>query len=102
MESDKELEKMEDKMKSDLTYRKTVTELSRLMGQNLSETVRKIMQKLFSDTLLTFYSYIGFKGKKQFSTLQTCAVIFESIRRMKKFTDIANIEIEKPLKTWIA
>lgn len=46
------------------------------MGQNLSETVRKIMQKLFSDTLLTFYSYIGFKGKKQFSTLQTCAVIF--------------------------
>ncbi|XP_050065552.1 uncharacterized protein LOC126554531 [Aphis gossypii] len=67
MESDEELEKMEDKIKTDLAYRKTVvTELSRLMGQNLSETIRKIMKKLFNDNLLTFYSYIGFKGKNNF------------------------------------
>lgn len=45
------------------------------MGDNLSETVRKIMQKLFTDNFLTQYSYIGFKGKRQFSTLQICSII---------------------------
>ncbi|KAF0725188.1 DUF4806 domain-containing protein, partial [Aphis craccivora] len=46
MESDEELEPLKDKIKTNLAYRKSVvTELSRLMGQNLSETVRKIMQK---------------------------------------------------------
>jgi len=34
------------------------------------------MQKLFNDEILSGYSYIGFKGKKTFSTLQTCTVIF--------------------------
>lgn len=29
-------------------------------------------------------------------------MFLESIRRMKKFTDITIIEIEKPLKTWMA
>jgi len=46
------------------------------MGNDVSETVRRIMQKMFSDKFLAGYSFIGFKGKKQFSTLQSCMVIF--------------------------
>lgn len=45
------------------------------MGDSLSETVRKIMQKLFTDNFLAHYSFIGFKGKLTFSNLQHCAVI---------------------------
>lgn len=48
---------------------------SRLMGDNLSETIRKIMQKLFTDNFFTQYSYIGFKGKRQLFTLQSCVAI---------------------------
>eukprot|EP00102_Acyrthosiphon_pisum_P006710 XP_003240266.1 PREDICTED: uncharacterized protein LOC100573378 [Acyrthosiphon pisum] len=94
---------VEDKLTKEQTFRsKVVLELSRLTGSNMSETVRKIMQKLFTDNFLANYSYIGFKGKKQFSTLQTCRIIFESIRKMRQYKDVSDIEIEKPLKNWMA
>lgn len=51
----------------------------RLKGDDISETVRRIMQKMFADKFLAQYSFIGFKGKEQFSTLQCCAVIFGKI-----------------------
>uniref|UniRef100_A0A2S2NZ72 DUF4806 domain-containing protein n=1 Tax=Schizaphis graminum TaxID=13262 RepID=A0A2S2NZ72_SCHGA len=101
--NDADLDIMEDKLTKEQTFRnKVILELSRLTGSNMSETVRKIMQKLFTDNFLANYSYIGIKGKKQFSTLQTCRIIFESIRKMRQYKDISDIEIEKPLKNWMA
>lgn len=101
IDSDATLNLMEEKLKDNIFRSKVVKELSRLCGSNIPETIRKIMQKLFNDEILSVYSYIGFKGKKTFSTLQTCAVIFESIRMMKKFKDSTDIEIEKPIKNWM-
>jgi len=43
------------------------------------------MQALFTDDLLTKYSYIGFKGKKNFSTLQICSIIFGNYYMIKIF-----------------
>ncbi|XP_060846199.1 uncharacterized protein LOC132925856 [Rhopalosiphum padi] len=94
---------MEHKLTEDESFKKSVIkQLSRLMGHNIPETVRKIMKTLFTDSLLSEFSYIGFKGKNNFSTLKTCKVIFESIRKMKKFSDSTDVEIEKPLKNWMA
>uniref|UniRef100_A0A2S2PTK6 Uncharacterized protein n=1 Tax=Schizaphis graminum TaxID=13262 RepID=A0A2S2PTK6_SCHGA len=76
--------------------------LSRFISNNLSETIRKMMQKLFSDSFLMNYSFIGFKGKNNFSTLQCCSVIFEAVRSIKKYSDTPNMDIEKPIKNWMA
>ncbi|KAF0746607.1 DUF4806 domain-containing protein [Aphis craccivora] len=94
---------MEHKLTEDESFKKSmIKQLSRLMVQNIPETVRKIMKTLFTDSFLSEFSYIGFKGKNNFSTLKTCKVIFESIRKMKKFSDSTDVEIEKPLKNWMA
>jgi len=53
-----------------------ITLLSRFVGNTLPETIRKIMQRLFTDQFLSKYSFIGFKGKHQFSTLQCCSIIY--------------------------
>lgn len=45
------------------------------MGDNLSATIRKMMQKLFTNNFLAQYSFIGFKDKLQFCNLQSYAVI---------------------------
>lgn len=50
--------------------------LSRFVGNTLPETIQKIMQRLFTDQFLSKYSFIGFKGKHQFSTLQSCSIIY--------------------------
>lgn len=53
-----------------------VLALTRLMGDTISETVRRIMQKIFTDKFLSNYSYIGHKGKLKLSNLQSCTIIF--------------------------
>ncbi|XP_060844225.1 uncharacterized protein LOC132924128 [Rhopalosiphum padi] len=72
------------------------------MGDNISETVRRIMQKIFSDKFLSNYSFIGFKGKSKLSNLQSCTIIFEAVHKMKKIHDIPFKDIEKPIKLWMA
>uniref|UniRef100_A0A2S2QS51 Uncharacterized protein n=1 Tax=Sipha flava TaxID=143950 RepID=A0A2S2QS51_9HEMI len=53
---------MEDKLANDKQYKAyVIVLLTWFMGDNLSETVRKIMQKLFTDNFLAYYSFVGFK-----------------------------------------
>ncbi|KAL5246025.1 hypothetical protein ACI65C_013433 [Semiaphis heraclei] len=103
IDNDEDLNNMEEKLINDKPYRNAViTLLSRFVGNTLPETIRKIMQRLFTDQFLSKYSFVGFKGKNQFSTLQSCSIIYDVVRTMKKFKDTANIDIEKPIKNWMA
>lgn len=56
-----------------------VIELSRLIGKTIPESIRRMMQHLFTDKWLKNYSYIGFKGKNKFSSLLSCKIIFGKI-----------------------
>jgi len=62
-----------------------VLAITRLMGDSISETVRRIMQKIFTDKFLSNYSYIGFKGKSKLSNLQSCTIIFGKYLKKKLF-----------------
>lgn len=53
-----------------------VNELSYIGGKHVKAMVKRLMSKLFTDNLLSDYSYTGKKGKKPFSTLFICSVIF--------------------------
>lgn len=56
-----------------------VNGLKRLVRKTLASSIRQVMRKLFSDELLKYYSYIGQKKKKIFSTLSSCTIIFGKI-----------------------
>lgn len=45
-------------------------------GKNVKSVVKRLMSKLFSDSLLSEFSHTGKKGKKKFSSLFICSVIF--------------------------
>ncbi|XP_015376276.1 PREDICTED: uncharacterized protein LOC107170624, partial [Diuraphis noxia] len=78
-----------------------ITELSRLVRPTLPSTVRAMLRFLFVDSLLMDYSYKGQK-KKIFSTLAVCSLIFNSIKKIEKFKDSNTIDIEGPIKVFIA
>lgn len=63
-----------------------VLALTRLMGDSISETVRRIMQKIFTDKFLSNYSYIGHKGKLKLSNLQSCTIILYFKKKLFKTT----------------
>jgi len=57
-----------------------VNGLKRLVRKTLASSIRQVMRKLFSDELLKYYSYVGQKKKKIFSTLSSCTIIFGKIK----------------------
>ncbi|XP_022180889.1 uncharacterized protein LOC111041043 [Myzus persicae] len=79
-----------------------VNELKRLQKKKLNSTVRGLLKALFSDDVLKEYSYVGQKKKKIFCSLRSCAIVFETIRKMKNFQSSTNATIEDPIKKYIA
>ncbi|KAL5239054.1 hypothetical protein ACI65C_006464, partial [Semiaphis heraclei] len=76
--------------------------LSRSVGLTIPETVRRIMQRMFSDSFIQKYSYVGFKGKNKFSGLNCCKLLFDSIRKNKKFELLPDIDISSAVSKWMA
>ncbi|CAI6377605.1 unnamed protein product [Macrosiphum euphorbiae] len=97
-----DLNEWEDTIKDSSYLSKIAQQLSLMGGHSISETVRKLMQRLFSDTFLVDYSFIGFKGKKTFSNLRSCDLIKLAVRKVPLFQNASDNEIEKPLKSFMA
>ncbi|KAF0691998.1 DUF4806 domain-containing protein, partial [Aphis craccivora] len=58
-----------------------------------------IMNKLFTDELMSQYSFTGKKGKNKFNNLFVCAVIFDCIKKSNKLCKNASVdEIEERIK----
>ncbi|XP_060872830.1 uncharacterized protein LOC132946777 isoform X2 [Metopolophium dirhodum] len=95
-----DLNTLEDKISGDKNFRnKLVNELSCTGGKNLRLMVKRIMNKLFADELMSQYSFTGKKGKNKFNNLFVCAVIFDSIKKSNKLCKAASIdEIEERIK----
>ncbi|CAI6371015.1 unnamed protein product [Macrosiphum euphorbiae] len=95
-----DLNKLEDKLSEDKCFRnKLVNELSCTGGKNLKLMVKRIMNKLFTDKLMSQYSFTGKKGKNKFNSLFVCAVIFDSIKKSNKSCKTASVdEIEERIK----
>ncbi|CAI6364179.1 unnamed protein product [Macrosiphum euphorbiae] len=95
-----DLNTLEDKISGDKNFRnKLVNELSCTGGKNLRLMVKRIMNKLFADELMSQFSFTGKKGKNKFNNLFVCAVIFDSIKKSNKLCKAASIdEIEERIK----
>uniref|UniRef100_A0A2S2NDM6 DUF4806 domain-containing protein n=1 Tax=Schizaphis graminum TaxID=13262 RepID=A0A2S2NDM6_SCHGA len=96
------LENVETELENATTRAQVVNELSRLVGRSISDSVRRMMQKLYDDTWLKYYSYIGHKGKNKLSSLSSCKIIFDAIHLCSKFEKVPDIEIALSISKWMA
>jgi len=56
-----------------------VCELARTGGKSLPNMIYKIMKKVFSDKVLTEYTYYGLRNKNNFSILSINKAIFGNL-----------------------
>lgn len=63
-----------------------VNELSLIGGKHIKAMVKRLMTKLFIDDLLSNYSFTGKKGKKPFSSLTICSILFSEYKNVKQQT----------------
>ncbi|CAI6360473.1 unnamed protein product [Macrosiphum euphorbiae] len=97
-----ELTVFEEKIMDKDFRQKMITFLVRLERTTVSDMTRQIMSKLFHNNLLSKFSYSGQKKKMIFSSLNSCALIFETIRTVKSHQNCIDQEILKPMKFFMA
>eukprot|EP00102_Acyrthosiphon_pisum_P022720 XP_016659930.1 PREDICTED: uncharacterized protein LOC107883769 [Acyrthosiphon pisum] len=102
VENTEDMEKIE-KLLVDIKIRKYQAIIfSRLAGSKINDSVRRIMQRMFLDTFIKDYSYVGFKGKNKFQGLNCCRLLFDSIRINKKFEMTSDEEISTSVSKWMS
>eukprot|EP00102_Acyrthosiphon_pisum_P019368 XP_016656578.1 PREDICTED: putative uncharacterized protein DDB_G0282133 isoform X2 [Acyrthosiphon pisum] len=97
-----ELDGFEQNLLDDGYKIKLISYLRRLEKPTIGAMTREILAKLFHNDLLAQFSYVGQKGKKIFSVLNTCSILFAAVRSVKNYKNCTDLDIIKPLKPYLA
>ncbi|XP_060855745.1 uncharacterized protein LOC132933491, partial [Metopolophium dirhodum] len=97
-----ELTVLEEKLKDNDFRLKLQTYLARLERPSVSDMTRQIMAKMFHNNLLAQFSYAGQKKKNVFSILNSCSIIFATVRSIQAHRNCTDMEILKPMKFFMA
>ncbi|CAI6374539.1 unnamed protein product [Macrosiphum euphorbiae] len=97
-----ELSIFEDKLMDNNFRLQMINYLSRLERPKVADMTRQIMAKVFHNNILSVHSYIGQKKKNVFSVLNSCSLIFATIRNIPKHRNCTDLEIVGPLKMYMA
>ncbi|KAL5239201.1 hypothetical protein ACI65C_006611 [Semiaphis heraclei] len=101
LETEENLQTFENKLSNNEFRAKMVEEIKRYSRNTLPSTVRAIMRVIFKDTLLEEYSYKGIGNKKVFTHWQH-VLLYLAVKKMKKFSKFDTIDVENPLRIFIA
>ncbi|XP_060857932.1 uncharacterized protein LOC132935402 [Metopolophium dirhodum] len=97
-----ELSIFEDKLLDNTFRLQMINYLSRLERPKVADMTRQIMAKIFHNNILSVHSYVGQKKKNVFSVLNSCSLIFATIRSIPKHKNCTDLEIVGPLKMFMA
>ncbi|XP_050065322.1 uncharacterized protein LOC126554276 [Aphis gossypii] len=97
-----ELTILEDKLNDNDFRLKLQSYLARLERPSVSDMTRQIMAKMFHNNLLAQFSYAGQKKKKIFSILNSCTIIFASVRSVQAHRNCTDLEILKNMNFFVA
>ncbi|KAB0790614.1 hypothetical protein PPYR_14981, partial [Photinus pyralis] len=93
-----ELKELDSYLKSDINFKGTVEDISRIGGSNIYDFVRRSLSVLITDEVAKEYSYYGVKKKKIFKSLRLCDLLLEAAA-------ISNLKSDKKateaIKKWL-
>ncbi|XP_054723191.1 uncharacterized protein LOC129233148 isoform X2 [Uloborus diversus] len=90
---------LEEKLSEEEVRKHMIRELQKFGGAHLAEVVRRMLVYLLTDEVAEKYSFMGLKGKMQFSSLKLCSLINDVARIHVKTA--TNKEISKPIAAWL-
>ncbi|XP_050316151.1 uncharacterized protein LOC126750552 isoform X2 [Anthonomus grandis grandis] len=75
--------------------------LSRVGGSDVSEIVKRLMYKIFTNELGTLFSWDGAKGKLKFKNLRIATVILDTVRNNPSTKDSTEADVIIHVKKWL-
>ncbi|XP_036144753.1 uncharacterized protein LOC118646286 [Monomorium pharaonis] len=95
------LNQVEEWLQNEENKQNLVAELSKLGGPTVKEVVKRVMYKLFQNSLGMEYSWEGKRKKKVFKSLLISSVIMDVVRANKNTADCSEYEIIVIIKSWL-
>ncbi|XP_036142698.1 uncharacterized protein LOC118645535 [Monomorium pharaonis] len=95
------LNQVEEWLQNEENKQNLVAELSKLGGPTVKEVVKRVMYKLFQNSLGMEYSWEGKEKKKVFKSLLISSVIMDVVRANKNTADCSEYEIIVIIKSWL-
>ncbi|CAG9822162.1 unnamed protein product [Phaedon cochleariae] len=96
-----ELDDFEEKIKTNSDYsRKLINVLKRSGGSDVNSIIYGIMRQLLTNSLAQKFSWVGFKGKKNFKELRLAKLITKTVRIHKN--TITDDVIAEAISKWLA
>uniref|UniRef100_A0A2S2NHN0 DUF4806 domain-containing protein n=1 Tax=Schizaphis graminum TaxID=13262 RepID=A0A2S2NHN0_SCHGA len=104
IEKEDDLYTFENKIKQENGFRESlIMKFSVLTDSNdLGNSVRRVMGRMFNDSVLVNYSLFGFKKKQCFSSLLSYRLIIDSVRKNIKYKNIPEKDIDNCLGIWLS
>ncbi|CAG9769776.1 unnamed protein product [Ceutorhynchus assimilis] len=99
LSNEEDLTGFEEYLSNDVNYAIVVKEVVKIGGIDINQFVKRGLSFCISNRLAETYTYFGKKGKKNFSELKLCSVLFDAV--FKKFKDSSRKDIETSIKNWM-
>ncbi|XP_025263569.1 uncharacterized protein LOC112637647 [Camponotus floridanus] len=94
----KELEAIEEFLIEDNNFKKFVTEIIKIGGTSYKQMVKRVLTRIISNDLSKTYSWIGYKGKRNFFNLRICSAILSAVQKTHGCSEAM---IEAVIKYWL-
>ncbi|XP_071574671.1 uncharacterized protein [Temnothorax nylanderi] len=76
-----DLEALEEFLIEDNNFKNFVKEIMKIGGSSYKQMVKRVLARIICNDLSKTYSWIGFKGKRNFSNLRTCSAILTATQK---------------------
>ncbi|XP_072760319.1 uncharacterized protein [Anoplolepis gracilipes] len=93
-----ELEAIEEFLIEDNNFKKFVTEIFKIEETSYKQMVKRVLTRIISNDLSKTYSWIGFKGKRNFSNFRICSAILSAVQKTHGCSEAM---IEAVIKYWL-
>ncbi|XP_071635271.1 uncharacterized protein [Temnothorax longispinosus] len=94
----KDLEALEEFLIEDNNLKNFVKEIMHIGGSSYKQIVKRVLPRIISNDLSKTYSWIGFKGKRNFSNLRTCSAILTATQKTHGCSEAM---VEDVIKYWL-
>ncbi|CAH1119034.1 unnamed protein product [Phaedon cochleariae] len=99
LRNDTDLEDLETYLADDENFKIMISELSRIGGSSLGQSVRKILYRLLTDEVALLFSWDGARMKRPFKSLRLARCILESMKI--QYIDSKEMDTITVIKSWL-
>ncbi|XP_025997315.2 uncharacterized protein LOC113005688 [Solenopsis invicta] len=99
MDNERQLEQMENFLRTDKNFNPSILEASKIGGNNAYEFIKRNLSQIFTNKLASEYSWLGKKNKRVFRSLKLSRLLIAANEIVNAM--FTKKDIEETMQKWL-